>query len=247
MRERRHAGAQGAEERHVLGRVREVVVPAQDVRDPHVRVVDADGEMVERVPIGPHQDEVVEGVGRELHAAADEVVHDDRLRRHPQPDDELLARPRAPIALVGRDFPARPRVSIRASLRLRLLALGVELLGGLERAVGPALGDEPVRGRAVEVEALRLIVRALVVLEAEPVERGKNLIGELVFRALDVGVLDAQDVGALLPTGEEQVVEGGSRAADVQEAGRRGREPDARTGRLLQGSCMLAYGASRPR
>jgi hypothetical protein len=30
----------------------------------------------------------------------------------------------------------------------------------------------------------------------------------------------------------------------VQEAGRRGREPDARTGRILQGFDMLAYGAS---
>ena len=69
VRELRHLGAERAEERDVLGRVGEVVVAPEDVRDAHVDVVHADGEVVERVAVGAHEDEVVQGVGRELDAA----------------------------------------------------------------------------------------------------------------------------------------------------------------------------------
>ena len=53
------SAAEGPEERHVLRGVRKVVVAANDVRDPHIDVVDADGEVVERMPAGTDEDEVV--------------------------------------------------------------------------------------------------------------------------------------------------------------------------------------------
>ena len=68
VRERRRLGAERAEEGDVLRRVREVVDAADDVGDPHRHVVDADREVVERVAVRAHQDEVVEGPGRELGA-----------------------------------------------------------------------------------------------------------------------------------------------------------------------------------
>ena len=69
VRELRDRRAERPEERDVLGRVGEVVVAADDVRDPHVGVVHADAEVVERMAVGAHEDEVVEGVGRKLDAA----------------------------------------------------------------------------------------------------------------------------------------------------------------------------------
>jgi hypothetical protein len=206
-----------------------MVVAADDVRDPHVGVVHADAEVVERVPVRTHEGEVVERVGRKLDAAADQVLDDDRLGRHLEADHELLAFTSAAVALVGRNVPTGAGVAIRTSLRLGAFPLGVELLRRLERTEGLALGDEPFGRRAVEVRALRLEVRAFVVLQAEPVERGEDLSGKLVARTLDVRVLDPQDVGALLPPCKEEVVEGRARTADVQEAGRRWREANAGT------------------
>ena len=106
--ELRYRRAEGSEQRHVLGRVGEVVVAPDHVRDAHVRVVDADAEVVERVPVGPDEHEVVEGVGRKLHAPSDQVVDDDRLGRHLQADDVALARGRPAVALFERNVPAAP-------------------------------------------------------------------------------------------------------------------------------------------
>ena len=48
VREDRRLGAEGPEEQHVLGRVGEVVLAADDVADAHGHVVDHDHEVVER-------------------------------------------------------------------------------------------------------------------------------------------------------------------------------------------------------
>ena len=80
VRERRHGGAERAEEQHVLRRIREVIVAARDVRDLHVDVVDDDGEVIGRIAVGAEQDEVVDQVALELHVAADEVMELDRAR-----------------------------------------------------------------------------------------------------------------------------------------------------------------------
>ncbi len=219
--------AERAKERDVLGRVGEVVVPPDDVRDAHLRVVHADAEVVQRVPVGAHEDEIVQGLGRELDAAADQVVDDDRLVRHPQAHDVPLAGLRAPVALVRRDVPARARVTVGAPRRLGGLALAVELLRRLEGPIGLAFADQPVGGLAVEVVAPRLVEGALVVLEPEPLHGREDLGRELLPRALDVRVLDAEDERSLLVPREEKVVERRARAADVQRARRRGREADA--------------------
>ena len=91
VRELRDRRAERSEEGDVLGRVGEVVVAADDVRDAHLRVVHADAEVVQRMAVGAHEDEVVQGLGRELDAAPDQVVDDDRLVGHPQAHDVPLA------------------------------------------------------------------------------------------------------------------------------------------------------------
>jgi hypothetical protein len=181
------------------------------------------------MPVGTHEDEFVEGVGGKLDAAADPVVDDDRFGRHLQADDEFLAGASTAVALVRQDLAAGAGIAVRAPLRLGLLSLGVELVRRFEGAIRLSLGDQPVGGRAVEFVALRLVVGTLVVLESEPVERGKDLTRQLLARPLDVRVLDPEDVGPLLASREEEVVERRACTADVQEAGRRWRKANAGT------------------
>ena len=83
MREHRHFGAECAEQHDVLGRVREVIVAARDVRDVHVDVVDDDGEVIRRIAVGAQEHEVVDQIAFELHIAANEVMELDRTGRRP--------------------------------------------------------------------------------------------------------------------------------------------------------------------
>src|SRR3546814_6703612 len=63
-----------------------------------------------------------------------------------------------------------------------------------------------------------------VVVEAKPGEAVEDGIDGFRGRALAIGVLDAQPVAAAVVPGIEPVEQRGARAADVQEAGRRGRK-----------------------
>jgi hypothetical protein len=93
-------------------------------------------------------------------------------------------------------------------------------------------GDELFSHRPIAIEARRLKVRAvraadlrpLVPVEAEPAQAVEDPFDHLVRRALDVGVFDAQDEHAAEPPREKPVEKRGTRAADVQVAGRRGSE-----------------------
>ena len=60
VREPRGRGAERLVQQHLLGRVRNVIVAAHDVRDRHVDVVDHDREVVGRVTIGAQHDEVLD-------------------------------------------------------------------------------------------------------------------------------------------------------------------------------------------
>ena len=88
--ERRHLVAERPEQQDVLGRVRDVVLAADDVGHLHRRVVDDDGEVVQRRPVRADDDEVAADVRDvDLDSAADDVV----------PGDDALADAEAERAL----------------------------------------------------------------------------------------------------------------------------------------------------
>ena len=87
--------------------------------------------------------------------------------------------------------------------------------------------EQLLRGSLVEVEALGLIERALVPVEAEPAHAFQDAFDHGLGGALEVGVLDAEDEGAAGVAGEEPVEERGAGATNVQVAGGRGSETDA--------------------
>ncbi len=85
--------AQRLEQQDVLGRVGEVVLAADDVRDGHGRVVDGHREVVEGRAVRAHDHQVAaEGVGVDLDVAANDVVEGDGAARR---DAEADYRPAA--------------------------------------------------------------------------------------------------------------------------------------------------------
>src|SRR5262249_45573487 len=121
-------------------------------------------------------------------------------------------------------------------LCLEGLALGVELFLGAIAAVRGAGGDESLGELLVDGEALHLAVGAmraahlgpLVPGEAEPAHVAEDDLLVLRGAALLVGVLDAEDEGAARAARPEPVEERGADAPDVEVAGGRGGEAEAR-------------------
>ena len=205
----------------LLGGVREVVVAADHVADPHRDVVDHDAEVIGWPAVRAHQDPVVELGVVEGHGAVDQVLDDGlALRGYPQAEGALGEPPVA----------AAPRVAKGLAPPLGGLALGLELRGRAVAVVGPALGQEAPGVGPVNVQPLGLPVagcrRPLVPVEVEPAQRLEDRLDRLLRRPVPVGVLDAEDEDAAVMPGEEPVEEGGARAPHVEVAGRARRESD---------------------
>src|SRR5207244_652196 len=131
-------------------------------------------------------------------------------------------RARAAISLA--DGPVVARFFTASGL---LCAQRVELLLRHVVVVGVAGGDELLGDLPVARQALHLEERALVPVEAEPAHALEDRVHRGFGRALEVGILDAQDELAAVAPRVGPAEERGARAADVQGSGRAGREPGA--------------------
>jgi len=96
--------AQGFEHEQLLGGVGEVVLPAHDLRDPRVEIVDRDREVVEHRAVGARDHGIVEMDVLERRVAPDQVVHHRRaFVGHVQPHRALGLRlaAEAPLGAVS--------------------------------------------------------------------------------------------------------------------------------------------------
>ena len=112
--------AERLEEEDVLRRIGEVILAADHVGDPHIRVVHDHGEVVERRTIRAKDHEIAtECLRVDLYPTADKVINDYNARLNAEPQGGRLPRRNATRRFVCRD----PRASARVSGRkLRLLA-----------------------------------------------------------------------------------------------------------------------------
>jgi hypothetical protein len=92
------------------------------------------------------------------------------------------------------------------------VAAGQQLLGGLDVSVAPG----------------RLADDLLVPVEPQPAQPVEDAVEPDVGAADRIGVLVAQQEGAALAAGEHPVEQRGARASDVERAGRRRAEANAR-------------------
>ena len=108
------------EEEDVLRRVGEVILAADHVGDPHIRIVHDHGEVVERRTVRAKDHKIAaECLSVDLDPTADKVINDHNARLNAEPQGGRLPRRDATRRFVCRD----PRASARVSGRkLRLLA-----------------------------------------------------------------------------------------------------------------------------
>ena len=92
-------------------------------------------------------------------------------------------------------------------------------------------GSQQLRGAlAIHFHTLGLVVGAFIPVEAEPAHALQDAVNHLRGRALEIGVLNAQDERAAMMAGEQPIEQCGAGAAHMQVSGGRGRETDARAG-----------------
>src|SRR5690606_7131862 len=128
--------------------------------------------------------------------------------------------------------------SVVARLQSGLPLLGAQRLELGRRGpamIGAAVGEHLVDDLAIAVEALRLVVRTLVRIEAEPGHAVEDGLDRLLRGSLQVGVLDPQHEGALVMPGIGPGEERGAGPADVEVTRRAGGEAGAH-GATLRGA-----------
>jgi hypothetical protein len=218
--------AEGRQHVHLPRRVVQVVVAADHVRHAHVHVVDHDAEVVGRRAVAARDHQVVEFLVAEHHPAMHQVLdHDLAVERVLEADDRVDARPR-----VGAVAPA-PVVARLLLARHLLRAQLVELFLGAVAAVRLALRQQLPDHLAISREALRLVVRALVRREAQPLHALEDHPHRLLGRALAVGVLDPQDEAPAVAPRMQPAEQRRAHAADMEHPGRaRGETGDDRHG-----------------
>ena len=204
-----------------------MVVAPDHVGDLHRDVVRHHGEVVDRAPVAPEDDEVVEIAALEADPLVHRVVPGDLLIRHPEPDAERASLREPGVDLLLAQPAAAAVVAERSPGLVGPRPLRIQLFLGAEAAIRliprqHRLGVGPV---AVAVPALE--EGTLVPGDPQPGEAVENHLGVRLGAPLLVGVLDPQDEGAAGVPGEQPVEQRRAGAADVEIAGGGGSEADA--------------------
>src|SRR5882762_6565466 len=196
-----------------------MIVATDYVGDVHLEVVYDDPEVVGRNAVCTQQYEVIQLRVRHGDCTFDEVVENDiplvgisephhRRPVHRRDESGSLRALRAPASVVARFLAARTLT----------LAQRVQIFLACPATVRFSLSDEPLGDFLVPCEALHLKERTFVPVEPKPTHRVEDRLHRGFGRALQVGVLDAQDEFAAAPARVRPRKERGARATDMKIA-----------------------------
>ncbi|MNO65355.1 hypothetical protein D3C76_561090 [compost metagenome] len=118
-----------------------------------------------------------------------------------------------------------PALAVIAGLlaaRHLAFAQRLQALLGAEALVGAAIGQHLVDDAVVAIEALGLVVGALIPVQLQPFHALNDGVDRLLSGTFQVGILDTQHELAALALCEQPGIECGTGTADMQKAGRAG-------------------------
>ena len=143
MRKARRRLSESFVEQDLLGRIRDVIVPTNDIGDPHVDVVGHDSEVVGRVTPGAQDDEVLDVGVVEGNRPAHAVVEARLAGRHLEPD-RARTRGFERRRFIDRAHEAGAVVHPAAASGLDRLPLLLNRLGRAVAIVGAPLRDQTI-------------------------------------------------------------------------------------------------------
>ena len=210
----RHRLAEQAEEVDLArGRV-EQVGTAHHMGDARIGVVDHHGELIGEETVGALDHVVARIVGEvDLLRALHCVIEADRAFGAHPPGPPLATRRQAVAAGAG--------VAARAVAGQGLIG---ELAPGAGAGVGVAGGLERIQRCLIGCGAPALPDHLAIPFEAEACQRGEDACGGAGDCARGVDILDAQQPASAVGARFKKAADRGDQRAEVQRAGRRGRE-----------------------
>ncbi len=202
------------------GSIIDVIVAANDMGDAHVRIVDHHREVIGGRSVGTGDDEIVElGVVESDGPAHQILEHHLPVRRVAEAHHRANA--------LGRWI-----LTVAAQAVISRLFLGHHLLGPQRiepfpaaiAPIGRPLRKHTFNDLPVTIKTLGLIIRTVIVLEAEPRHALEDGLDVFVGRALPVGILHPQDESPALAARVEPGKQRRAGAADMQMASGTGSE-----------------------
>ena len=217
MRELRHLPIQRGVNLRLARRIGQMVIAANNMGDAHIMVVHHDRQHIGRRAVGTQQHQIVKlrivGADAALHRV---IYHRlTTLRRF-----EAHHKRRAVAVLVA----ARAVITRRLAGGARRLAHRLYFLRRAGAFIGFAFVQKPLGNLDMAGRVLVLEQRRFIGIKAEPGHAVENGINGLLGRAGAVSILDAQQKSAAVMARKSPVEKSRARAANVQKAGRRGRE-----------------------
>lgn len=196
----------------------DVVFTTHHMGDLHVPVIDHYAEVVGRGAVGTADNQIVQlGVGK-LDAATDVIIeHHGTFGRVAEANH---------VRRIGRVV-----MGVVAALAVvtGLLAVGhlafaqcFQTLFGAVALVGAAIGQHLVDQTVVAIEALGLVVGALIPVQLQPFHALNDGVDRLLSGTFQVGILDTQHELTALVLCKQPGIECGTGTADMQKAGRAG-------------------------
>src|SRR6266705_724401 len=198
-----------------------MIVATDYVRDVHVEVVYDDPEVVGGNAVGTKEHQIIELRVRHGNRAFDDVVKNNVafVRVAKANDRSPVPRRHEPCGFRALRTPA-PVVAGLLTAGALALAHRIELFLGRPAMVSLSPRDEFFRDLPVARKPLHLKERAFVPVEPEPAHRVEDRLHRSFGRALEIGILDAQDEFAAVLSGVRPGEERGPRPADMEVAGR---------------------------
>ena len=187
--------------------------------DAHVVVIDGVSEMEGRRAVAPPDHEILERLVREVHPASHDVL-DDGLALVTAAKPHHHPRPVAHVALT--------RPSVIADRQPRFVAKTLNVVACEVAVVGVTRRDQALNGLVVPVAPLRLEHRPDIPVESQPPQRLDDRIDVLIAAQRLISVLHPQHQFAPVSPCEQPVEQRCASAPNMQEPGRRRREPNPR-------------------
>ena len=180
-------------------------------------VINGEGKMIGRKPVGLQQHVVIQRVIAKRHRPQHQVVKGRRpVGRDCLADDEALAALGAPIGLRPRNRSTAAVITFGLVARPLVGAHLLEALRCAEAAIRGAQFQEDVRRLRVNLLALGLDHRRLVPIHVEPTQALLDRRLAVWLEASPVGVLDPQQELPVFLAGKQVIEERSAGAAEMQ-------------------------------
>lgn len=227
MRELGDGCVQGFVQKYLAVRVRQMAIPADDMRDLHQKIVYHTAEVVGRAAVATQKDGIADLDCVDLDSAEHKIGESDGSGTDSQPEGGRSAFFPVVLNFPCGQMPAFSRVSGSLVARQLLLTDLLELLFGAEAAESLVFVQKPLRKLPVSIIPVALPIRAafpaavnpFIPFESQPEQIILELLFIFRFAALGVRIFDPEyECPAVVPC-QKPVEQSSANVADMQKAG----------------------------